>query len=114
MTYTALLFDVKNSIAHITLNRPDAANSINEEMGKDLMHAALRCDEDPDIRPVLISGAGNLFCGGGDLKDFKAKGEQLRYYVKEVTAYLHSAVSRMTRMASIVVAAVRGAAAGAG
>ena len=114
MTYTTLLFDVKDSIAHITLNRPDAANSINLDLARDLMYAVLRCDEDPDIRTVLISGAGNLFCGGGDLKDFKAKGEQLPYYIKEVTAYLHSAISRMTRMAPIVVAAVHGAAAGAG
>lgn len=114
MTYTTLLFDVKDSIAHITLNRPTAANSINLDLAKDLMYAVLRCDEDPDIRTVLVSGAGNLFCGGGDLKDFKAKGEQLPYYVKEVTAYLHSAISRMTRMAPIVVAAVHGAAAGAG
>lgn len=114
MTYTTLLFDVKDSIAHITLNRPAAANSINLDLARDLMYAVLRCDEDPDIRTVLISGAENLFCGGGDLKDFKAKGEQLPYYIKEVTAYLHSAISRMTRMAPIVVAAVHGAAAGAG
>ena len=52
MEFKTLLFDVQNNVAHITLIRPDAANSINEEMGKDLMHAALRCDEDPEIRAV--------------------------------------------------------------
>jgi len=114
MTYTTLLFDVKDSIAHITLNRPTAANSINEEMGKDLMHAALRCDEDPEIRAVLISGAGKMFSGGGDLKDFSAKGNQLPYYIKEVTTYFHAAMSRLTRMDAPVVAAVHGAVAGAG
>jgi 2-(1,2-epoxy-1,2-dihydrophenyl)acetyl-CoA isomerase len=114
MKYTALLFEVKNHIAHITLNRPDAANSINEEIGKDLMHAALRCDEDPEIRAVLISGAGKIFCGGGDLKDFLAKGDQLPYYLKKVTTYLHAAISRFTRMDAPVVAAVHGAVAGAG
>ncbi len=114
MDYKTLLFDVRDHVAHITLNRPDAANSINEEMGKDLMQASLRCDEDPDIRAVLISGAGKIFSGGGDLKTFSAKGDQLPYFVKEITTYLHAAMSRFTRMDAPVVAAVHGAVAGAG
>ena len=114
MDYTTLLFGVRDNVAHITLNRPEAANSINIEMGKDLMHAALRCDEDPEIRAVLISGAGKIFSGGGDLKAFSAKGNQLPYHVKEITTYLHAAMSRLTRMDAPVVAAVHGAVAGAG
>jgi len=114
MEYKALLFDVQDNVAHITLNRPDAANSINEEMGKDLMQAALRCDEDPEIRAVLISGVGKIFSGGGDLKAFTVKGDQLPYHVKEITTYLHAAMSRLTRMDAPVVAAVHGAVAGAG
>jgi len=112
--YKTLLFDVRDNVAHLTLNRPDAANSINENMGKDLMHAALRCDEDPEIRAVLISGAGKIFSGGGDLKDFISKGDQLPYYIKEITTYLHAAISRLTRMDAPVIAAVHGAVAGAG
>jgi 2-(1,2-epoxy-1,2-dihydrophenyl)acetyl-CoA isomerase len=114
MEFTTLLFDVRDNVAHITLNRPDAANSINEEMGKDLMYAALRCDEDPEIRAVLISGAGKIFSGGGDLKAFTAKGDQLPYHIKEITTYLHAAMSRLTRMDAPVVAAIHGAVAGAG
>jgi len=114
MEFKTILFDVRDNVAHITLNRPDAATSINEAMGKDLMHAVLRCDEDPEIRAVLISGAGKIFSGGGDLRDFSAKGDQLPYYVKEVTTYFHAAMSRMTRMDAPVVAAVHGAVAGAG
>jgi len=114
MEFKTLLFDVQDNLAHITLNRPDAANSINEEMGKDLMHAALRCDEDPEIRAVLISGAGKIFSGGGDLKAFLAKGKELPYHVKEITTYLHAAMSRLTRMDAPTVAAVHGAVAGAG
>ena len=112
--YKTLLFDVRDNVAHLTLNRPDAANSINENMGKDLMHAALRCDEDPEIRAVLISGAGKIFSGGGDLKDFISKGDQLPYHIKEITTYLHAAISRLTRMDAPVIAAVHGAVAGAG
>ena len=41
MEFKTLLFEVRDHVAHITLNRPDAANSINEEMGKTLMHAVV-------------------------------------------------------------------------
>jgi 2-(1,2-epoxy-1,2-dihydrophenyl)acetyl-CoA isomerase len=114
MKYTALLFEVKDGIAHIILNRPEAVNSINLEIARDLMHAMLSCDEDPTIRVVVISGKGRLFCAGGDLKTFGTQGKHLPYYIKEVTTYLHSALSRLTRMDAIVMAAVHGFAAGAG
>jgi 2-(1,2-epoxy-1,2-dihydrophenyl)acetyl-CoA isomerase len=114
MEYKAILFDVRDGIAHITLNRPEAVNSINLEMAKDLMHALIQCDEGPDIRAVIINGRGNLFCAGGDLKTFSTQGKSLPYYIKETTTYLHAAISRITRMAPPVVAAVHGFAVGAG
>ena len=114
MPYTALLFEVRDSIARITLNRPDAANAINVDMARDLMHAALQCDEDPTVRAVIISGTGRMFCAGGDLKSFAVQGENLAYHLKEVTTYLHAAMSRLTRMDAPIVAAVNGTAAGAG
>ena len=114
MTYSTLLFDVKDGIARITLNRPEAVNSINLELSRDLMHAILECDEDPKIRAVVLSGNGRLFCAGGDLKAFTAQDERLPYYIKETTTYLHAALSRMIRMNPPVIAAVHGSAAGAG
>ena len=112
--YTTLGFDIGDGIAYITLNRPEAANALNRELAQELMHAVLRCDEEPDVRAVLISGEGPMFCVGGDLKSFAEQGEQLPRHLKEVTTYLHAAVSRMARMDPSVVAAVHGAAAGAG
>ena len=114
MQYTTLIFDIRGSVAHITLNRPEAANSINAEMASDLMHAAIRCSEEPEIRAVVITGTGSTFCSGGDLKSFAAQGENLSYHFKEMTTYLHAAISRLTRTAPPVVAAVNGSAAGAG
>ncbi len=114
MEYKEILFEVKNGVAHITLNRPEASNALNPEMAKELMHAAIRCDEDPSVRAVLITAAGKIFCAGGDLKDFKAHSDDLSFHFKEVTAYIHSAISRLTRMDPPVIAAVQGAAAGAG
>lgn len=114
MPYTTLLFTVDHSIARITLNRPDAANALNLELAKDLMYAALQCDQDPTIRAVILTGAGRMFCAGGDLKSFAAQGEHLPHHLKEVTTYLHAAMSRFTRMNAPLIAAVNGTAAGAG
>ncbi len=114
MSYTTLIFDIKEHVAHITLNRPEALNAINLEWSRDLMHAILQCDEDPAVRSVVISGAGNHFCAGGDLKSFTSQGQDLPLHIKEVTTYLHAAISRMTRMDAPVIAAVNGYAVGAG
>jgi 2-(1,2-epoxy-1,2-dihydrophenyl)acetyl-CoA isomerase len=114
MTYETLLFDAKDGVAHITLNRPEALNSINLELSRDLMRAILKCDEDPSIRAVILSGNGRLFCAGGDLRAFTAQGKQLPYHIKEVTTYFHAALSRLVRMDPPVIAAVQGFAVGAG
>lgn len=114
MQYSKLLFETRDGVAHITLNRPDAGNALDMEMGRELMEAALRCDEDPSIRAVVISGAGSVFCVGGDLKNFSTQGEHLPYHLKELTTYLHAAISRLARADAPVVGAVNGVAAGAG
>jgi 2-(1,2-epoxy-1,2-dihydrophenyl)acetyl-CoA isomerase len=114
MKYSTIDFEVKDSIARITLNRPDASNSINLELAKDLMYAAMSCSEDPTVRAVIITGAGKVFCPGGDVKTFATKGKDLPYYFRDVTTHLHAAVSRLARLDAPVIAAVNGVAAGAG
>src|SRR5438105_346987 len=52
-TMNTLLYEVKDHVARITLNRPDAANALNMEMGLDLMHASIRASEDPGVRSAL-------------------------------------------------------------
>lgn len=111
---TSLSFDVRDRVAHLTLNRPEAANALNIELAENLMRAAIRCDEDPEIRAVVITAKGKMFSAGGDLKDFAAQGERMPSYLKELTTYFHAAVSRLTRMDPPVIAAVNGTAAGAG
>lgn len=114
MQYDTISFEVKDQVAYITLNRPDAANGFNIAMGKDLMHAAIRCGENPGIRAVLLTGAGKMFSSGGDLKYFYEFGNDLGAALKELTVYCHAAVSRFMRLPMPVVTAVNGAAAGIG
>ena len=113
--YSTILFDVRDHVAHITLNRPNAANALNAELAHDLMEVSLRCEEDPSVRAVLITAAGKIFCAGGDLKSFAAQPkEMLPTFLKKVTFHLHKAVSRFNRMRAPVVMAIHGAAGGAG
>jgi 2-(1,2-epoxy-1,2-dihydrophenyl)acetyl-CoA isomerase len=114
MLYDTIDLTIRDGVAHLTLNRPTAANAMNLDLARDLFAAALRCDEDPAVRAVLIAGAGSLFSAGGDLKAFAGKGDELPRYLKEVTTYLHKAVSHLTRMDAPVIAAVHGSAAGGG
>ncbi len=114
MAYTTLTLEIRNSIARLTLNRPEVGNALNDAMARDLMAAALQCSEDPSVRVVLLAGAGASFCVGGDLKMFAAAGEQLPAGAKELTTYLHAAISFLARMDAPVIAVVQGAAAGAG
>lgn len=114
MEYSTLGFEIVNRVARITLNRPDAANSLNAEMARELAHAAIRCSEDRAVRAVILTGAGRMFSGGGDLKSFAAQGERLPSHLKEVAGNLHAAISRFVRMDAPVIAAVNGSAGGAG
>lgn len=113
-TYTTILLDIRDGVAELTLNRPEAANALNLEMARELHDAVLRCDADDAVRAVLISGNGRFFCAGGDLKSFAAQGPDLPRHLKQVTADFHAAVSRLNRMDAPVVIAVNGVAAGAG
>ncbi|HVA41444.1 MAG TPA: enoyl-CoA hydratase-related protein [Candidatus Binataceae bacterium] len=110
-----LLFELRGEVAHLTLNRPEAANALNLELAQQLEAAALRCDEDPAVRAVLLTGAGKIFCAGGDLKAFAAEpAANLPAYLKKVTLYIHQAVHRFARMKAPLIVAVNGNAGGGG
>ena len=71
--YKTLLLDVDNHVGRIILNRPEAANALNRQMFLDLFQAVLYCDENTEVRAVLIGNAGKVFCAGGDLREFAAQ-----------------------------------------
>ncbi len=114
MSFTTIQYELSEGIARITLNRSDKGNAINMQMAQELMQAATAASEDSSVKVVLLSGAGANFCVGGDLGEFHERGDDLARHLRELTGYLHLAVSRLARGNAVVVAAVRGAAAGAG
>jgi 2-(1,2-epoxy-1,2-dihydrophenyl)acetyl-CoA isomerase len=103
-----------DGVARITLNRPEVGNAIDLPMAQALLEAAIVCDADPDIRCVLLTGAGRFFCTGGDVAAFADAGPQLPVFLKEITDYLHAAMGRLMRMPKPLVTAINGPAAGAG
>jgi len=98
----------------LTLDRPNVGNAIDVPMARALMETAIACDEDDSIRCVLLTGAGRLFCAGGDVAAFSAAGDGASGLVKEITAYLHAAIAKLARMSKPLITAVNGPAAGAG
>jgi 2-(1,2-epoxy-1,2-dihydrophenyl)acetyl-CoA isomerase len=114
MAYEKLLFDVREGIATITLNRPEAFNALDEQLGREFHDAIITCSEDDHIRVVVITGNGRAFCAGGDVKSFCAKIDTIGTHVKRLTTELHGAVSRMIRMPKPTLSAVNGIAAGGG
>ena len=114
MSYETILFEIREQVACITINRPDAANSLNLKMAEELMDASIRCDTDPEIRAVLLTAEGKMFCAGGDLNGFAKAGDDVAALAKRMTTALHGAISRFARMQAPVVCAVNGMVAGGG
>lgn len=110
----ALTMTRVGAVAVITLNRPDHANAITAQTAALLLEAAAAVDCDPAVRCVLLTGAGKLFCGGGDVPGFAAAGADAPRMVTEQAAIFHAAIARLARMDKPLVVAVNGPAAGAG
>lgn len=109
-----LRLEKKDGVARITLNRPQAGNTIDVAMARALMDAALSVDEDDSVRAVVLTGEGKLFCGGGDVQTFASAGDAVPARIKEITGPLGVAVARLARMNKPLVTLVNGPAAGAG
>ena len=111
---TPVLVDIADGVAAVTLNRPQNGNAINLELARALMHAMHDCERDKSVRGVTLTGAGKMFCTGGDLKAIESHGPGAAAYVRELLAYLHEALSAIARIPVPVIAGIHGAAAGAG
>jgi 2-(1,2-epoxy-1,2-dihydrophenyl)acetyl-CoA isomerase len=114
MAYETVTVERAHQVATLTLNRPDAYNALNVTLGRELFAAALELDEDPDVRCIVMTGSGRAFCAGGDVKDFVDGLGRIGAHIKELTTYLHGAISRLCRSDKPVIVAVNGIAAGGG
>jgi enoyl-CoA hydratase/carnithine racemase len=67
MDYQHIRFEIDDRVATITLNRPEALNAFTGRMGGEWGDALARCDQDDEVRAVIVTGAGRAFCAGADL-----------------------------------------------
>ncbi len=62
-----VLYDVKDRIATVTLNRPDRMNSVNDTLPGNIAKAMVKAATDPGVRAIILTGAGRAFCAGADI-----------------------------------------------
>jgi 2-(1,2-epoxy-1,2-dihydrophenyl)acetyl-CoA isomerase len=115
MNYENILFEIKDGIAQLTLNRPDKLNSFTQAMHEEVRHAIHRVQGDKSVRVFVLTGAGRGFCAGQDLSDRAvepgARAVDLGDSVEKNYAPL---VTSLRNLPMPVICAVNGVAAGAG
>ena len=118
MKFDTLLFEKHAGIARVTLNRPDKLNALSLSLIEDLRAAAAAVDADPEVRAVLLTGAGHAFSSGADLtRDdfFQNPGRRVGQSIgQSLTDHFNPMVSAWYDLRVPVVVAVNGVAAGAG
>jgi 2-(1,2-epoxy-1,2-dihydrophenyl)acetyl-CoA isomerase len=107
-------YDMADAVATITLDRPDAMNSLTAEVKQSLLDALRRAAADPEVRAVLLTGSGRAFSAGQDLREHAANLEAGRGLADTLREHYNPIVELITTMPKPVVAAVNGVAVGAG
>lgn len=109
---TSILFEIKNSIAFITLNRPEKGNAFNREMASLLQEKLDECETNISVRCVFITGTGKAFCAGQDLAEVvDPSGQGMEKILSE---HYNPIIRKIRNLSKPVVAALNGVAAGAG
>lgn len=114
MNKSTVLYEVKDHIGYMTLNRPDSLNSFTKPMIDDLIAVLNRCKDDDDCRALIVTGAGDKsFCAGSDLNTFlEEAGKPLGG--REWSRYGQLAFNHFDRLGKPSVAAINGLAMGGG
>jgi len=114
MAFEHILFETEHGVAKLTLNRPEVLNSFNRAMAAEVRQALSHAGSDPEVRAVLITGAGRAFCAGQDLAEAMPK-EGPAPDLGDIVARGYNPIVRTIRqLDKPVVCAVNGVAAGAG
>jgi 2-(1,2-epoxy-1,2-dihydrophenyl)acetyl-CoA isomerase len=115
MAYENILFEIKEGIAKLTLNRPDKLNSFTQAMHLEVRDAFDKLRADSSVRVLVLTGAGRGFCAGQDLSDRAvAPGGEPVDLGESVEKYYAPLVMAIKDLPMPVICAVNGVAAGAG
>lgn len=119
MQYNKIRLERHGAVALLTLDNPAQMNAVDQDMGPQLAHALQSVAADGDLRALVLTGAGDIFCAGGNLRramQALAAGPTAGagHVFLAYTAWVHQAVHLLLTMPQVVVAAVNGPTAGAG
>ncbi|MCR9171973.1 MAG: 2-(1,2-epoxy-1,2-dihydrophenyl)acetyl-CoA isomerase PaaG [bacterium] len=107
-----LIITQNNGVCELKLNRPNVFNSFNKEMAMALQKALDDCEQNAEVRAIIITGEGKAFCAGQDLAEATdPNGPELKSIVKE---HYNPIIRRIREIEKPIIAAVNGVAAGAG
>ncbi|UPK06458.1 enoyl-CoA hydratase-related protein [Bradyrhizobium sp. 170] len=113
-----LLCEIRDGVALITLNRPEARNALSDQLTPALRRMIRQCGDDFDVRALLITGAGAAFCAGGDVKGMgsnAAKGETpIDERIADLRIKQRTLTGALVGLRKPTIAALPGPAAGAG
>lgn len=110
MAFQTIILTVADSIATITLHRPEALNALNGQLLSDLMQALEDCDKDPKTRCIILTGSDRAFAAGADITEMAS----MTYVEAYLSARFGGASDRMGKIRKPVIAAVAGYALGGG
>ena len=113
MPEPTILYSVAGNIATLTFNRPEVRNAFNDQMAAELQAALKNAERDEAVRCLVITGAGQGFCAGQDLAAIRDRGEEVSFR-DHLTKTYNPIVSKLRSIEKPVIAAINGAAAGAG
>ncbi|MEM1402920.1 MAG: enoyl-CoA hydratase [Pseudomonadota bacterium] len=114
---TDVLFDERDGIARITLNRPTSMNAITQSMREGVRDGFLAAQATDDVKVVVLTGSGDAFCGGGDLSVLKSKLDQPPEAPStdfQITPTQNEAIEAIAACSKPVIAAINGPVAGGG
>jgi len=114
--FETVKYELNGTIANIILNRPDALNSLSQQLMKDLRAAVDQAVADK-ARAVVLSGEGRAFCAGGDIKEMQAIGQtegRVEAFLDAPLKALHNIIRSIRKAPMPFIAAVNGVCAGAG
>jgi 2-(1,2-epoxy-1,2-dihydrophenyl)acetyl-CoA isomerase len=114
MAYKYVRYEVRDGVAIVALNRPEALNSLTDEMKGELLDAFKNAERDEAVRAIVLTGEGRGFCAGEALNEDMVKSGQAPALGDTLRTFYHPLIEKMRAIEKPVVAAVNGTCAGAG
>ena len=115
MSYETIIYELKEGIATLTLNRPEVFNSLNEQMHKELKTVIAGIKKDKTIRVLIITASGKAFCAGQDLNDRSVNnGDEKLDLGESIERKYNPLIKSIYNLEIPVICKINGVAAGAG